>query len=128
MAYVRRFLESTSHDGISRAIFTGDGTLIGEIHALRMAPRQFRHVLTDLTVAVHPDWQGKGLGSLLFAKLIEGAREAAPARRPASSFSPAKAMRARSGSISAWASRSKAGSKRACDCRTAQSRTTSRWL
>ncbi len=77
-AYVRNFLESASRDGISCAIFAGDGALIGEIHALRMAPRQFRHVLTDLTVAVHPDWQGRGLGALLFAKLIEAARAATP--------------------------------------------------
>ena len=43
-----------------------------------MAPAQFSHVLTDLTVAVHPDWQGKGLGSLLFGALIEAAREMTP--------------------------------------------------
>ncbi|MEI9991068.1 MAG: GNAT family N-acetyltransferase [Rhizomicrobium sp.] len=77
-AYVRRFLESASRDGISRAVFAGDGTLAGEIHALRMASRQFRHVLTDLTVAVHPDWQGKGLGTLLFGQLIEAARAMTP--------------------------------------------------
>ncbi len=43
-----------------------------------MASRQFRHVLTDLTVAVHPDWQGKGLGTLLFGQLIEAARAMTP--------------------------------------------------
>ncbi len=77
-AYVRRFLESAARAGVSRAIFAGDGTLIGEIHALRMAPRQFQHVLTDLTVAVHPDWQGKGLGTLLFGQLTEAARALSP--------------------------------------------------
>jgi putative acetyltransferase len=71
---VRPFLERAARDGVSRAAFAPDGTLAGEIHALRMMPRQFEHVLTDLTVAVHPDWQGKGLGSLLFGKLIEAAR------------------------------------------------------
>ncbi|MEJ0026967.1 MAG: GNAT family N-acetyltransferase [Rhizomicrobium sp.] len=77
-AYVGKFLEAASRDGIGRAVFARDGTLIGEIHAQRMTPRQFRHVLTDLTVAVHPDWQGKGLGSLLFAQLIAAARETVP--------------------------------------------------
>ena len=43
-----------------------------------MAPKQFAHVLTDLTVAVHPDWQHKGLGTLLFEKLIEAARGMTP--------------------------------------------------
>jgi putative acetyltransferase len=77
-AYVRRFLESAARDGVSRAAFAGDGTLVGEIHALRMSPRQFGHVLTDLTVAVHPDWRNKGLGTLLFGALIESARALDP--------------------------------------------------
>jgi len=77
-AYVHKFLDAASRDGVSRAVFASCGTLIAEIHALRMAPRQFRHVLTDLTVAVHPDWQGRGLGRLLFGHLIEAARALSP--------------------------------------------------
>ena len=75
---VRPFLEKAASDGVSRAAWTPDGTLAGEIHALRMAPAQFNHVLTDLTVAVHPDWQGKGLGSMLFQALIAAARAMTP--------------------------------------------------
>lgn len=75
---VRPFLERAAKDGVSRAAFAGDGTLVAEIHALRMAPRQFQHVLTDLTLAVHPDWQGRGLGSRLFAQLIAAARGLEP--------------------------------------------------
>jgi ribosomal protein S18 acetylase RimI-like enzyme len=76
---VRPFLERAARDGVSRAVWTPDGALAAEIHALRMAPAQFNHVLTDLTVAVHPDWQGKGLGSLLFRALIAAARDLTPA-------------------------------------------------
>ena len=76
---VRPFLERAARDGVSRAVWTPGGALAAEIHALRMAPAQFQHVLTDLTVAVHPDWQGKGLGSLLFQALIAAARELRPA-------------------------------------------------
>ncbi|HXC56547.1 MAG TPA: GNAT family N-acetyltransferase [Rhizomicrobium sp.] len=75
---VRPFLVRAQSDGISRAAFAPDGTLVGEIHALRMTPAQFSHVLTDLTVAVHPTWQGRGLGSLLFAQMIAAARSLAP--------------------------------------------------
>jgi putative acetyltransferase len=75
---VRPFLDRAARDGVSRAVWLPDGSLAAEIHALRMAPAQFSHVLTDLTVAVHPDWQGKGLGSLLFKALIEAARELVP--------------------------------------------------
>lgn len=77
-AYVHGFLEKAQANGVSRAAFAPGGTLVAEIHALRMAPKQFAHVLTDLTVAVHPDWQGKGLGSLLFGALIEAARALTP--------------------------------------------------
>jgi putative acetyltransferase len=31
-------------------------------------------VLTDLTVAVHPDWQGRGVGRALFEALFAAAR------------------------------------------------------
>jgi putative acetyltransferase len=35
-------------------------------------------VLTDLTVAVDPDWQGRGVGSALFRALIAAARTMTP--------------------------------------------------
>jgi ribosomal protein S18 acetylase RimI-like enzyme len=76
--YVRAFLGRAQQDGVSRAVWTPDGTLAAEIHALRMIPAQFGHVLSDLTVAVHPDWQNKGLGTLLFGSLIEVARALSP--------------------------------------------------
>jgi len=76
--YVRAFLDRAQPDGVSRAIWLPDGTLAAELHAHRMVPRQFAHVLTDLTVAVHPDWQGKGLGAMLFQAAIDAARTMAP--------------------------------------------------
>jgi len=63
--------------GISIAAFLGDA-LVGEIHALRMQPRQFSHVLTDLTIAVHPRAQGRGVGSRLFAALFAAAGRFTP--------------------------------------------------
>jgi ribosomal protein S18 acetylase RimI-like enzyme len=76
--FVHTFLERAQRSGITRAVWAADGTLVAEIHADRMGPRQFQHVLTDLTVAVHPDWQGRGLGSLLFKTLIEAATQLSP--------------------------------------------------
>ena len=77
-AYVRGFLARAQTDGVSRAVWLPDGSLAAEIHAHRMHPRQFGHVLTDLTAAVRPDWQGKGLGAMLFNALIEAARQMQP--------------------------------------------------
>jgi ribosomal protein S18 acetylase RimI-like enzyme len=76
--YVRAFLNRAKSDGVTRAIWAPDGSISAEIHAYRMVPRQFQHVLTDLTIAVHPDCQGSGYGSLLFKALVEGASKLEP--------------------------------------------------
>ena len=55
-----------------------EGKPAGEIHASRYVPRQFAHNLTDLTVAVHPDFQGKGVGAALFEALFVQAAKMAP--------------------------------------------------
>lgn len=75
--YVAAFAGLGDPLGISIAAFDAQA-LAGEIHAVRMRPRQFHHVLTDLTVAVHPDAQGRGVGSRLFAALFEAASRCAP--------------------------------------------------
>ncbi|MEO8113778.1 MAG: N-acetyltransferase [Phenylobacterium sp.] len=55
-----------------------DGALAGEIHVYRMGPRQFSHVLTELTVAVHPGFQGRGVGARLFEALFAEAAKLSP--------------------------------------------------
>jgi ribosomal protein S18 acetylase RimI-like enzyme len=67
---------------LSKALATGvalsawsDGAIAGEIHASRLGPRQFDNSLTELTVAVHPDFQGQGVGAALFEALFAEARK-----------------------------------------------------
>jgi RimJ/RimL family protein N-acetyltransferase len=67
--YVDAFLGGQDSGWLSIGAFH-DGEPVGEIHAARMRPRQFHHVLTDLTIAVHPRMQGHGVGSSLFAELF----------------------------------------------------------
>lgn len=55
-----------------------DGTVVGEIHAKRETIALFAHVLGGLTVAVHPEQQGQGIGSRLFEALIAWARAQQP--------------------------------------------------
>lgn len=56
------------------AIGAWDGPrLVGMIKASRMPSVQFQHVLWDLTVAVDPDCQGRGIGHALFAQLLRDA-------------------------------------------------------
>jgi putative acetyltransferase len=54
------------------------GRLIGEVHCVRMRPRQFAHGLTDLTIAVDPEHQGRGVGAALFERLFDEARRLDP--------------------------------------------------
>lgn len=75
--YVAGFLARALDGGVSLGAFTGDA-LVGEIHATRIGPRQFAHVLTDLTIAVHPDLQGRGVGSRLFDALFASAAKLVP--------------------------------------------------
>lgn len=39
--------------------------IIGELHGYRLGPEIFAHVLENVTMAVHPEYQGKGIGRSL---------------------------------------------------------------
>ncbi|MES2124869.1 MAG: N-acetyltransferase [Gemmatimonadota bacterium] len=63
---------------VERSLATGvflvaldDGALIGAIECYVLGPRQFAHVLGELTVAVHPEHQGKGVGRELFRRMLD---------------------------------------------------------
>jgi len=60
--------------GVALSAWSG-GSIAGEIHAGRLGPRQFDNSLTELTIAVHPDFQGRGVGGLLFEALFSEARK-----------------------------------------------------
>jgi putative acetyltransferase len=45
--------------------------IAAELHGYRSELRIFRHVLGELTVAVHPSAQGQGLGRGLFVRLLD---------------------------------------------------------
>lgn len=64
-------------NGVALSAWEGDA-IAGEIHASRPGPRQFAHNLTDLTVAVHPDFQGRGVGASLFEALFAAAATLTP--------------------------------------------------
>jgi ribosomal protein S18 acetylase RimI-like enzyme len=76
--YVAHAMAAAADGGVNLVAAATDGVLCGELHVERMKVGIFAHVLTDLTVAVDPDWQGKGVGSALFRILIETARTMNP--------------------------------------------------
>ena len=70
--YVAEFVASSLGRGVLLvAEVSGLGMLAGELHAWRSDLRVFDHVLGDLTVAVHPSAQGRGVGRRLFDALID---------------------------------------------------------
>ena len=52
--------------------------LVAEIHCYKLEPRVFAHVLSELTIVVHPNFQGKGLGKLIFTTLLEHVKHNKP--------------------------------------------------
>lgn len=77
LAYVEGFLAKAQAGGLTLGAWSGE-VLCGEIHAARIGPDQFAHVLSDLTVAVDPGWQGRGVGRALFKALFAAAAELTP--------------------------------------------------
>lgn len=69
--YVSDFLEAASEEGIALVATDDSGNVVAEIHARPLGPRTFAHVLGDLTIAVHPSWQGRGVGRRIFSQLLE---------------------------------------------------------
>lgn len=69
--YVAGFLERSVSTGIIVvARDASSGKVIGEIHGYRLEPRVFAHVLSELTIAVHPDFQGSGIGRRIFTEFM----------------------------------------------------------
>lgn len=68
-AYVGSFLRQAGEAGLS-LVAVRDGRIVGEIHGWPMPQSQFAHVFGDITIAVHPEAQGQGVGRAVFQGLI----------------------------------------------------------
>lgn len=53
-------------------------SLIGFIWARKLGPKVFDHILSDLTIGVHPDYQRKGVGRRLFLDFLEHVTDQRP--------------------------------------------------
>ncbi|HEV8506603.1 MAG TPA: N-acetyltransferase [Chitinophagaceae bacterium] len=71
--YVQSFMKNSSDSGIELVIDNPDNPdqIIAEVHCYRLVPRTFSHILTELTIAVDPDHQGKGIGRMIFTHLLD---------------------------------------------------------
>ncbi len=71
--YIENFLRKSIHSGL---ILTAEhpehpDQLIAEMHAYNPGPAVFNHVLSNLTIVVHPEFQGKKLGRTIFTIFLE---------------------------------------------------------
>lgn len=69
--YIGDFIKNSMNSGIILVARNDSGEVIGEIHAYKSGLRVFEHVLSNLTIAISPDYQGKGIGKKLFLQLLE---------------------------------------------------------
>jgi putative acetyltransferase len=68
--YVAGFMQRAAADGIE-LVWEEGGRIVGEIHASCPGIAALAHLLTDLTIAVAPDAQGRGIGRGLFQALLD---------------------------------------------------------
>jgi len=70
--YVENFTKKSFENGLQFVVVDklNEHKIIAEIHCYQLEPAVFRHVLSELTIAVDPDYQGKGLGKKLFQTLL----------------------------------------------------------
>jgi ribosomal protein S18 acetylase RimI-like enzyme len=71
--YVNSFIEKGLMNGLIIVAEHPDDPeqLIGEAHGYPSKVKTFKHVLSDFTIAVHPQFQGKKVGRTLFTIFLE---------------------------------------------------------
>ncbi len=68
--YIAGFLEKSISNGLILVALLKD-KIIGVIHAYTPNIYAFQHMLTNLTIVVDPNHQGKGIGRTLFEQFLE---------------------------------------------------------
>lgn len=74
-AYIDGVLSANEIGGLSLVARAEDGRVVGEIHAFPYNIRALSINLTDLTIAVHPDFHGRGIGRRLFTDFLRRMEE-----------------------------------------------------
>ena len=73
-SYVNDFISKVNADGLG-FVAEKQVALVGSIHAYRLPLKAFTHVYTFLNIVVHPDFQGQGIGTLLFREFLKTIEE-----------------------------------------------------
>jgi ribosomal protein S18 acetylase RimI-like enzyme len=71
-AFIEKTLKRAEHGGLAMgAIERGSGRFLGVITSRKLALKAFEHILSSVTIGVHPDFQKKGVGRRLFVDFLE---------------------------------------------------------
>jgi ribosomal protein S18 acetylase RimI-like enzyme len=70
--YIEQIHSKSKRNGLQFIIQENlkEDKIIAEIHGYKLEPKVFSHVLSEITIVVHPDYQGKGLGKEIFQHLL----------------------------------------------------------
>jgi ribosomal protein S18 acetylase RimI-like enzyme len=71
--YIHEVMKNSNDSGVEFVIDNPDNPneIVAEIHCYKLVPKVFNHVLSELTIAVDPNHQGKGLGRMIFTHLLD---------------------------------------------------------
>ncbi|GAB4032626.1 GNAT family N-acetyltransferase [Spirosoma gilvum] len=76
--YIENLFQTTAQYGLMLVAINESDAVVAEIHASKYGLRIFDHILTGLTIAVHPAYQGKGVGKKLFQAFLNDVQKVFP--------------------------------------------------
>lgn len=76
--YVNGLFLTIAQHGLMLVATDPANQLVAEIHASKYGLHIFDHILTGLTIAVHPNYQGKGIGKKLFLAFLDEVQRTFP--------------------------------------------------
>lgn len=70
--YIGYFMDQSALTGLEFVVDHphNPDTIIAEIHGYKLVPKVFAHVISELTIAVDPDFHGLGIGKLIFSQFL----------------------------------------------------------
>lgn len=70
--YIQHFMDQASLTGLQLVIDHPEnpGSIIAEIHGYKLTPKVFLHVISELTIAVDPEFHGRGVGKTIFGNFL----------------------------------------------------------
>lgn len=72
ISYIKKILTNATSTGLALVAYLEEEpqTIVGAIHASKLGPKVFDHILGDLTILVSPLHQGKKVGKRLFTEFL----------------------------------------------------------